>query len=417
MVFIKDEFYDIFKWNNNNNNNNNNNYTILLNNKIKPNDFRFKIKLSHYNFITLDKSNKYFDYTNILPDKSFINNKLISVKIENSYNFTTCILPSNIKNIYSESKLLTNLSNTKVEKIYTNTHINLFPSTLKTYIIDIIEQIEPNFLSNLPVGLESLYIRNNIRNNITNTNINLTNLPISLVNFGIHILSEYLPNLSNLPLGIKNICIVGKNIVDDLSNLPNSVKNLFINLIGCDNNIDKSLSNLPNSIEILDLDFTLFTKKSLYLLYPNLKVLRLRLKFQCIKNVNEFNDEFNDEFDGDFLKKLPKNIEELYLCDSVGMNINVIDYINNLENLKILKLPEEYNIEIPLNIKNFKSLKKLIIPDNIIFDDNNYLLSNIKIEKYENKSIYHKYLIEQLQFVSSENIQLNFNHPVKNLLW
>ena len=409
MSNITENISNIFKLNNHSMNEN----KIILSGKIKQNDFRLKIKLSHYEIVELsyEINIKYNDYTKIFPDITFNNNKLKELTINSNYVFSNCILTSNIKKINIMSYYLKDLSSTFVESIYSNYHIELFPKTIKIYILDLKKyehETDQNVLSNLPDFLESLYIKNDY------SNINLNNLPKKLINF-CYKCTITIPNIDNLPTNIISIYLEGKDILGDLSNLPSSIKDLVIKLENYDDKIKNLLDNLPNLIESLDVKFNNNNKKNkLFTLNQNIKILKL-----------DFGNKFNDN---ELINKMPKNIEELYLYNSIHQDIT-FNNILELKNLKILRLPE--NIKFLIIFEDIKKigLKKLIVPNNlnIIFD---YNLNIIKNNNFKKKDIFinnKKIIIDDIEIIyyynyshdylidKKNNQNLYFNHPVKEL--
>ena len=407
MSYIKENLSNIFK----SDNETKKKKKIILSGKIKQDDFRLKIKLSHYDIVEISSDNGYYDYKKILPDESFNNNRLKIVRITN-YEYSKCILPSIIKKINlvknivcSKKKNLMDLSSTFAESIYTYYHIELFPKTMKNYILDLQnDEKNPNILYNLPKFLESLYIKNNF------SNINLNNLPTGLINF-CYLSSKTIPNIDNLPTNLINVYFCGDDVEGDFSNLPSSIKDLVIELKNYNNKIKKSLDNLPNQIEKLDAKFNHTEQKTeLFVQNQNIKILHL-----------DFGENINDN---EFINKIPKNIEELYLYNYIGKNI-IFNDILQFKNLKLLRLPESLDKTIKFEDITKTTLKKIFVPANIniiFFNDtqketfvNNdkVTIDNLEIIKY---NISHDYLMDQLEFVGGK-IRLNFNYPVKELIW
>ena len=138
----------------------------------------------------------------------------------------------------------------------------------------------------------------------------------------------------------------------------------------------------------------------------------------------DFGNKLNDN---ELINKMPENIEELYLYNSIHQDIT-FNNILQLKNLKTLRLPE--NIKFLIIFEDIKKigLKKLIVPHNldIIFDNslninfgNNLknkelfinkkiIIDDIEIIKYYNYS--HDFLIDKN---NNNKIKLHFNHPVK----
>jgi hypothetical protein len=145
------------------------------------------------------------------------------------------------------------------------------------------------------------------------------------------------------------------------------------------NKINGDLSNLPNQLEILDIEFDKFYGESLYFSNTKLKSLRLNYHYYIPHHTYDLLDE------NEFIKKIPKNIEELYLHNFSGFNICIDKILSSFNNLKILRLPEKYKFDNLEFLNNH--LKKIITPSNIkiIYDKKNFNPNNnIVIIEYIN---------------------------------
>ena len=354
----------------------------------KLNDNRLHQIMSQYTKIELNhKKLKYFDFIQMLPDSSYPNNKLKRFNIHSNYKFDKCILPKYIKYFYNYgSTNLMDLTNTNVEFIYTKSHIDLLPQTLKTYVFinKSSNIVNMGIFNNLPKTLESFYL---ISDQKYYNDISFNNLSSQLKNLYLKLSNSNTIDLNNLPQTLQSL-YVNSGELKSLSFLPDGLVDLFVT-----GQQISSLDNLPNSLNILKVSGEL---ESFTTLPKFIKELYLN---DCIITKNAF-----------YIKCIPQTMEILHVNRKFDTNFEELEYMDLFEPKHlIIRLNSDYIKEInwiPSNIK------EIIYPEGIPFS------SEITIKLTSYSSVFY-YFMQQLKNTDSgpNNNRLIFSHPIKELSW
>lgn len=380
-------------------NNKKKNVWIKLDSRTKQGDGRLKLKINFYEGVKISKS-KFFNFINIFPSVARSKSPIMTqnVFIDKDYNWRFCILPEYIINLKNQSENLNDLTRTNLLFIESQYSIKLLPKTLQTYIV---YQAQCDTLENLPLGLKSLFLVNNIiPGAIPMTKlIGLNNLPSELENLymsNIFTKNNTLSDLKNLPSGLKSLYFNGSDI--NLDFLPHSLNDLEISIVEQSKcvyiqNLEYDFSNLPNTLKYLTIsvvgepEHIKLTQLPLNLTYLNLSGCKMN-------NISTLT------------KILPNAICVLNTPKNFDENLSEFEKFPHLHTLKLSSYSKNITYVPP-------QIKKIIIPDNIAINKNYILNSDLVIETFIDCEYWFKE-----SFKNTNNTpRLNFNHPAKELLY